>query len=251
MAVVQAHQAAAAAQQHHFGGHFQAPQHPQQQQQPQQPEVRPHPTEMVKPVDKPSEDENKKPPGFNATPEPVETKDITTNNTNDQMPTIDDWSEDVAKEENNEMNRDNFRGRGRGYRNNSNFRGRGGKNKKKSSFLASYFAFLKTRNSNQLTPKSKTLFSKPGSPYPGLMPNSNNDYRFSVGKLPVWAKKQLCESSSPGPGPSADPDLPKGRWAAKKRDHVSVKTHFVSNSIITRPVPGIHLKVYKNPKIMK
>ena len=74
LAVVQA-QAAAAAQQHHFGGHFQAPQHPQQQQQPQQPEVvRPHPTEMVKPVDKPSsaEEENKKqPPGFNATSEPV------------------------------------------------------------------------------------------------------------------------------------------------------------------------------------
>ena len=205
---------AAAAQQHHFGGHFQAPQHPQQQQQqqqqqPQQPEViRPHPTEMVKPVDKPSEDENKKPPGFNATPEPVENKD---NNTNDQMPTIDDWSEDVAKDqEDNEMNRGRggYRGRGRG---NSNFRGRGGK--------------------NYLTP----------SPMPSL---TDNDYRFSVGKLPVWAKKQLSVVSSPGagpPGPSADPDLPKGRWAARNRDHVTVKTHYVSDSIITRPFPGIRI----------
>jgi len=136
LAVVQAQQAAAAAQQHHFGGHFQAPQHPQQQQQQQpqqQPEVvRPHPTEMVKPVDKPSsaEEENKKqPPGFNATSEPVilETKVETTSNV-DQMPTIDDWSEDVAKEEDNEMNRGGRGGRGgmgRG-RGHSNFRGRGG-----------------------------------------------------------------------------------------------------------------------------
>ena len=133
LAVVQAQQAAAAAQQHHFGGHFQAPQHPQQQQQqqPQQPEVvRPHPTEMVKPVDKPSsaEEENKKqPPGFNATSEPVilETKVEPTSNV-DQMPTIDDWSEDVAKEEDNEMNRG-----GRG--------GRGGNRKRGNNSLCSIF----------------------------------------------------------------------------------------------------------------
>ena len=43
-------------------------------------------------------------------------------------------------------------------------------------------------------------------------PSSDNDYRFSVGKLPVWAKKQLAT----GDGQSAQPvEMPKGRWAAR------------------------------------
>ena len=223
LAVVQA-QAAAAAQQHHFGGHFQAPQHPQQQQQPQQPEVvRPHPTEMVKPVDKPSsaEEENKKqPPGFNATSEPVilETKVEPTSNV-DQMPTIDDWSEDVAKEEDNEMNRGSRGGRGGmgrgGGRGHSNFRGRGGK--------------------NFLTPSRR---SAPSSMSPPC--SNDNDYRFTVSKLPVWAKKQLSATS---PGLPNDPDLPKGRWAARIGDHVTVKSHYVSDSIITRPLQGILMDI--------
>ena len=58
------------------------------------------------------------------------------------------------------------------------------------------------------------------------LPSSDNDYRFSVGKLPVWAKKQLA--GSPGSG-SSDPDLPKGRWAARIGDHVTVKSHYDSD----------------------
>ena len=121
LAAVQAIQAAAA--QQHFGGHFQAPQQPQQQQPPPQ-LIQQQQPEMVKPVDKPTEEENKKPPGY-ATPDPVlETNTITTTKDPDQMPTIDDWSEDVAKEEDSEANKNKFRDRksqGRG-----NFRGRGG-----------------------------------------------------------------------------------------------------------------------------
>ena len=122
LAAVQAIQAAAA--QQHFGGHFQAPQQPPQQQQPPPQLIQQQQPEMVKPVDKPTEEENKKPPGY-ATPDPVlETNTITTTKDPDQMPTIDDWSEDVAKEEDSEANKNKFRDRksqGRG-----NFRGRGG-----------------------------------------------------------------------------------------------------------------------------
>ena len=69
---------------------------------------------------------------------------------------------------------------------------------------------------------------------PPTLASSDNDYRFSVGKLPVWAKKQLA--ASPGSG-SSDPDLPKGRWAARIGDrNVTVKSHYDSDSVI--PFPG-------------
>ena len=73
---------------------------------------------------------------------------------------------------------------------------------------------------------------------PPTLASSDNDYRFSVGKLPVWAKKQLA--ASPGSG-SSDPDLPKGRWAARIGDHVTVKSHYDSDSVI--PFPGMNILV--------
>ena len=128
LAAVQAAQAAhvAAAQQQHFGN-FQAPQQQPSHPNPQSSQTaQPPQPEMVKPVEpKPEVEElNKKPPGYsNAAadhPTPIEPKE-----NNDQM-AIGDWSEDVAKDEEN----DHFRGgRGRGGRGRGgNFRGRGGKN---------------------------------------------------------------------------------------------------------------------------
>merc|ERR1712018_979650 len=91
---------------------------------------------MVKPVDKPTEEENEKPPGY-ATQDPVlETNTITKDP--DQMPTIDDWSEDVAKEEDSEANKNKFRDRksqGRGnFRGRGGYRGRGGDHNDRGGF---------------------------------------------------------------------------------------------------------------------
>lgn len=65
-------------------------------------------------------------------------------------------------------------------------------------------------------------------------PLPENDYRFSVGKLPVWAKKQLGAS---GNQPGENPDMPKGRWAARigGAGQVTVKSHYDSDSVIPFP----------------
>lgn len=41
--------------------------------------------------------------------------------------------------------------------------------------------------------------------------NGNNDYRFSIGKLPVWAKKQIFERSGSLTPPSPTFNQ-KGNW---------------------------------------
>ena len=91
-------------------------------------------------------------------------------------------------------------------------------------------------------PKPEDLFNNSVPETPPPLASSDNDYRFSVGKLPVWAKKQLA--GSPGSG-SSDPDLPKGRWAARIGDHVTVKSHYDSDSVI--PFPGNKMGHAKNP----
>lgn len=69
------------------------------------------------------------------------------------------------------------------------------------------------------------------------MTPADNDYRFSVGKLPVWAKKQLGAS---GNQTGDNPDMPKGRWAARigGAGQVTVKSHYDSDSIIPFPPSG-------------
>jgi len=103
-------------------------------------------------------------------------------------------------------------------------------------------AYIAAENPPGPNPKPEDLFniSVPETPPP--LASSDNDYRFSVGKLPVWAKKQLA--GSPGSG-SSDPDLPKGRWAARIGDHVTVKSHYDSDSVI--PFPGNKMGHAKNP----
>ncbi|XP_072757663.1 WD repeat-containing protein 62 isoform X4 [Anoplolepis gracilipes] len=90
-----------------------------------------------------------------------------------------------------------------------------------------------------------------GSPPPDFLdPNANPtpqgigmDYRFSVGQLPLWAKKQINTTST---DESAVPDLnvrslnidlPKGRWAQRvqESDGITVKSVYNSDEVIPFP----------------
>lgn len=72
--------------------------------------------------------------------------------------------------------------------------------------------------------------------------SDDNDYRFSVGKLPVWAKKQISGRGQGGSGSQSaagsgdPPEMPKGRWAARVGGQVTVKSHYDGDSVI--PFPG-------------
>jgi len=86
-----------------------------------------------------------------------------------------------------------------------------------------------------------------GSPPPEFLdPNANpaahmavdNDpYRFSVGKLPVWAKNKIqTESPPPLQNLSKQYEVPKGRWGNRAAGGaITVKSHYDSDSIIPFP----------------
>ncbi|XP_076663120.1 WD repeat domain 62 [Andrena cerasifolii] len=92
-----------------------------------------------------------------------------------------------------------------------------------------------------------------GSPPPEFLdPNANPtpqnvgvDYRFSVGQLPLWAKKQINTANadeSTGLGSNVRPlgvDLPKGRWAQRVQqgDGITVKSVYDSDEVIPFPPP--------------
>ena len=86
------------------------------------------------------------------------------------------------------------------------------------------------------TDEEEVFTSSIPSVAPPITP-ADNDYRFSVGKLPVWAKKQLVGGAS-GNQSGENPDLPKGRWATRIEGagQVTVKSHYDSDSVI--PFPG-------------
>ena len=83
-------------------------------------------------------------------------------------------------------------------------------------------------------PKTPETFASSVPEMPPPPSISDNDYRFSVGKLPVWAKKQLA-TGDPSSAQSVA-DMPKGRWAARVGGQVTVKSHYDSDSVI--PFPG-------------
>lgn len=83
-----------------------------------------------------------------------------------------------------------------------------------------------------------------------LDPNANPtsqgigvDYRFSVGQLPLWAKKQINTTSTDNNAAlgsnarSLGVDLPKGRWAQRVQqgDGITVKSVYDSDEIIPFP----------------
>lgn len=91
-----------------------------------------------------------------------------------------------------------------------------------------------------------------GSPQPDFLdPNANPkpqgvtvDYRFSMGQLPLWAKKQINTASSTNDGTalgsnvrSLGVDLPKGRWAQRVQqgDGITVKSVYDSDEVIPFP----------------
>lgn len=91
-----------------------------------------------------------------------------------------------------------------------------------------------------------------GPPQPDFLdPNANPtpqsvgvDYRFSVGQLPLWAKKQINTASSADDGTalgsnvrSLGVDLPKGRWAQRVQqgDGITVKSVYDSDEVIPFP----------------
>lgn len=90
-----------------------------------------------------------------------------------------------------------------------------------------------------------------GSPPPDFLdPNANPtpqgigmDYRFSVGQLPLWAKKQINTASTDDSAMldlnvrSLNVDLPKGRWAQRvqQTDGITVKSVYDSDEVIPFP----------------
>lgn len=94
-----------------------------------------------------------------------------------------------------------------------------------------------------------------GPPPPEFLdPNANPtpqnvvgvDYRFSVGQLPLWAKKQINTATSSADDSGAalgsnvrslGVDLPKGRWAQRVQqgDGITVKSVYDSDEVIPFP----------------
>lgn len=103
-----------------------------------------------------------------------------------------------------------------------------------------------------MSPELKTDSEEFGSPPPEIFdqhhanPNSiEDDYRFSVGQLPLWAKKQIGESNQPkattatGSNFKGGVDLPKGRWAQRmdttNASGITVKSVYQGDSVIPFP----------------
>ncbi|XP_066252026.1 uncharacterized protein Wdr62 isoform X1 [Euwallacea similis] len=53
---------------------------------------------------------------------------------------------------------------------------------------------------------------------------SDSNYRFSIGPLPQWAKKQLSEESSLSTSPTRGVTAPKGRWAQKADTNMGIQS---------------------------
>lgn len=121
----------------------------------------------------------------------------------------------------------------------------------KESRRATYNAHGGSGSGGPLSPDLKTDNEEFGSPPPELFdPNANanqqgmeEDYRFSVGQLPLWAKKQIGENNPPKPGSNSTNkggvDLPKGRWAQRmdttNASGITVKSFYQGDSVIPFP----------------
>ncbi|XP_046444522.1 mitogen-activated protein kinase-binding protein 1-like isoform X10 [Daphnia pulex] len=121
----------------------------------------------------------------------------------------------------------------------------------KESRRATYNAHGGSGSGGPLSPDLKTDNEEFGSPPPELFdPNANanqqgmeEDYRFSVGQLPLWAKKQIGENNPPKPGSNSTNkggvDLPKGRWAQRmdttNASGITVKSFYQGDSLIPFP----------------
>ncbi|CAH1118398.1 unnamed protein product [Phaedon cochleariae] len=64
------------------------------------------------------------------------------------------------------------------------------------------------------------------------------NYRFSIGQLPQWAKKQFTEDASQPSSLSKGVAIPKGRWAQRAENAMGVKS-FYSNGNNPHPFPPL------------
>ncbi|CAH1956634.1 unnamed protein product [Acanthoscelides obtectus] len=65
------------------------------------------------------------------------------------------------------------------------------------------------------------------------------NYRFSIGQLPQWAKKQLTEDASQPPSFAKGVAVPKGRWAQRAENAMGVKSFYSTNPYPFPPPGGI------------
>lgn len=55
-------------------------------------------------------------------------------------------------------------------------------------------------------------------------------FRFSIGQLPKWAKKQFTEDTVQPPSLTKGVAAPKGRWAQRAETAMGVKSFYSNNS---------------------
>ncbi|KAI4454792.1 wd repeat domain 62 isoform g [Holotrichia oblita] len=99
---------------------------------------------------------------------------------------------------------------------------------------------MHARLSQQAMRQGKTLDNEIFSDGQGDLSEPNpvdNDYRFNIGQLPLWAKKHISEDTSPPVSLTKGVVAPKGRWAQRAERSVGVKSFYTSDSVI--PFPGM------------
>ncbi|XP_076039679.1 WD repeat domain 62 [Oratosquilla oratoria] len=85
-----------------------------------------------------------------------------------------------------------------------------------------------TTDNEEFRPASAEIFDQNA--------NEEPDYRFSVGQLPLWAKKQMVETVSPPGSMEKTVDFPKGRWAQRiDTNTITFKSHYDTDSVIPFP----------------
>ncbi|RZC41906.1 mitogen-activated protein kinase-binding protein 1, partial [Asbolus verrucosus] len=93
---------------------------------------------------------------------------------------------------------------------------------------------MHARLSQQAMRQGKTLDSDILNENNSDIYNANEidaNYRFSIGQLPQWAKKQLNEDTSHSPPLTKNVAVPKGRWAQRADNPLEVKNFYSSNAM--------------------
>ncbi|XP_068901374.1 mitogen-activated protein kinase-binding protein 1-like isoform X6 [Tenebrio molitor] len=85
---------------------------------------------------------------------------------------------------------------------------------------------MHARLSQQAMRQGKTLDSDILNDGGDLYDEMDASYRFSIGQLPQWAKKQLNEDTSHSPPLTKNVAVPKGRWAQRADHPLDVKNFY-------------------------
>lgn len=68
--------------------------------------------------------------------------------------------------------------------------------------------------------------------------NVDNDYRFSIGQLPLWAKKHISDDTSPPTSFTKGVAAPKGRWAQRAERNAAIKSIYTDPILPFRSLHG-------------